>query len=357
MSLSPIATSTYSTPVNPKPLKPVASMCAVRAVKATSVTVKPSVRVTSSRGVHTDVLRLKHAGKQSVLIQWELVGAEDAPLIVVAGGISANRHVVSSELFPDKGWWEAQHGQGIDLSRFRVLSIDWLGADGALDAPIDTADQADAVRSVLDALRLPKLHAWVGASYGAMVGLQFAARYAERVETLVAISGAHRSHPYSSAWRAVQRRIAALSASGCAEAEALSLARQLAMLSYRTPEEFNQRFPEAPSVSDDGIVRVAAEDYLDACGSKFIGRMPNIAYQRLSESIDLHRVNPADIHVPTHVVAVAEDRLVPLHDLMELANELPQSEIHVFGSHFGHDAFLKETQEISRLLTLALDPN
>lgn len=357
MSLSPIPSPTYSSNTNDQPQKPVTSMCAVRAAKATTALPKPNVRITSSRGVHTDVLRLKHAGKQHVVIQWELVGAEDAPLIVVAGGISANRHVVSSELFPNQGWWEAQHGQGIDLSRFRVLSIDWLGADGELDAPIDTADQADAMMSVIHALRLPKLHAWIGASYGAMVGLQFAARYGDCLGTLVAISGAHRSHPYSSAWRAVQRRIAALADAGCEANDALSLARQLAMLSYRTPEEFNQRFPDAPNISADGTVRVAAEDYLDACGSKFIGRMPNVAYQRLSESIDLHRVNPADIHVPTHVIAVTEDRLVPLHDLMTLANELPQAEIHVFSSHFGHDAFLKETQEIARLLTFALDQN
>ena len=38
-----------------------------------------------------------------------------------------------------RGWWEAQVGAGraIDPARHHVLAIDWLGADGVLDVPID----------------------------------------------------------------------------------------------------------------------------------------------------------------------------------------------------------------------------
>lgn len=98
---------------------------------------------------------------------------------------------------------------------------------------------------MLDALGIGRLHGFVGYSYGALVGLQFAIRHEARVGTLVAVSGAHRAHPYAAAWRALQRRAVALGQLQCAEQHGLALARQFAMLSYRTPEEFSERF-DAP---------------------------------------------------------------------------------------------------------------
>ena len=51
-----------------------------------------------------------------------------------------------------------------------------------------------------------------------------------------------RDSPYAAAWRALQRKAVALGQLQCADAQGLSLARQFAMLSYRTPEEFGERF-------------------------------------------------------------------------------------------------------------------
>ena len=79
------------------------------------------------------------------------------------------------------------------------------------------------------------------------------------------------------------------------------------------------------------------------------------AFLRLSESIDLHRVEPREVGVPTTVVAIAEDRLVPLEDLFALSEALPRGEIHVLRSKFGHDAFLTETRAIGDLIVGALD--
>ena len=82
---------------------------------------------------------------------------------------------------------------------FRILAFDYVGADGSIDAPIDTADQADAVALLLDALGIDVLEAFVGYSYGALVGLQLAARHPQRLRKLIAVSGAHRAHPYAAA--------------------------------------------------------------------------------------------------------------------------------------------------------------
>jgi homoserine O-acetyltransferase len=299
---------------------------------------------------------LRHAGARELRLSFEWHGPEDAPVLLVAGGISAHRHVCSSAQFPEAGWWSEQAGPGLslDTNRFRVLAIDWVGADGSLDVAIDSADQADAFAAVLDRIGVRRVAAFVGCSYGAMVGLQFAARYPDRIGCLLAISGADRAHPYSSAWRALQRRIAALGRSEGGCREALSLARQLAMLSYRTPEEFAERFVESPSLID-GRARCAAEDYLDACGSSYVARTPLTAFLRLSESIDLHEVAPESICVPTVLVAIEEDRLVPRHSLVELSERLPAARrLHLLRSRYGHDAFLKEPAAIGGIIRATL---
>ena len=310
----------------------------------------------AARGVVHAELRLRHLGTCSVRIAFECLGDASCPVIVVAGGISADRHVAASARFPEPGWWDAQVGIGraIDPRRRCVLAIDWLGGDGAPDGPIDPADQADAIAAVLDALGIRRVAAFVGCSYGAMVGLHFARAHRSRLEQLVAISGCARAHPYASAWRALQRRAVALGALQCDEAAGLALARELAMLSYRTPEEFAGRF-DAPARVANGRVRCGAEDYLDACGSKFAGRFPAATFLRLSESIDLHDVDAAQIDVPATVVAVAEDRLVPIEDAYRLFEQLHGAkQLRVLRSRFGHDAFLKEHEEIARLLGEAL---
>jgi homoserine O-acetyltransferase/O-succinyltransferase len=305
------------------------------------------------RGCVRTTLALQHAGVRNVEIAYELVGPADAPVVLAAGGISAHRHVVASAAFPEAGWWQTQSGLGLDTTRIRLLAIDWLGADGQLDAPIDSTDQADAIASVLDALGIGKLAAFLGSSYGAMVGLQFSARYPQRVAKLVAISGAHRSHPYASAWRALQRQAVALGQLQCDASQGLALARQLAMLSYRTPGEFAERFADAPTLAN-GRVRVAAENYLEHCAATWVARTSPIAFLRLSESIDLHAIDPRTVPVPTTVIAIAEDRLVPLEDLYALAEALPRGEILVLRSKFGHDAFLTETLEIGSILERTL---
>ena len=298
---------------------------------------------------------MRHAGVRDVELRHELLGEPGLPVLLVAGGISAGRHVAASDAFPQPGWWDCQAGRGqaLDPARHRILSIDWLGADGCLDAPIDPADQADAIAAVLDALGIDDLAGFVGCSYGGMVGLQFAARHPRRLQRLVAISGSHRAHPYSSAWRALQRRAVALGALQCDERDGLALARQLAILSYRTPEEFDERFADAAVVN--GRVRTGAEDYLDHCGAKYAGRTPATAFLRLSESIDLQALEPEAIDAPVTVVAIAEDRLVPVDDAFALAERLRgETRLRVLRSKYGHDAFLKEPVAVAEVLRESL---
>jgi homoserine O-acetyltransferase/O-succinyltransferase len=309
-----------------------------------------------ARGVVETSMLLRHAGHRRVGIRYECQGVAGAPVVLVAGGISAGRHVASQAADASAGWWEAQVGaqRVLDPAHCRILAIDWLGSDGLLDVPIDPADQSEAILAVLDALGIETLAAFVGCSYGAMVGLQFAAAHGHRLCQLVAISGCDRAHPYASAWRALQRRAVALGALQCDEAAGLALARELAMLSYRTPEEFAKRF-QGPARIAHGRVRCSAEDYLDACGRRFVERCAPTAFLRLSESIDLQDVDVSRIDVQTTLVAVEEDRLLPIEDAYRLIARLRcRTRLRVLRSRYGHDAFLKEDAAISAVLREAL---
>ncbi len=301
-------------------------------------------------------LPMRHARIRRVRLRLEWIGPRHSPAVWVAGGISAHRHLAANALDVGDGWWQSAVGRGraLDPGCHRLIGFDWLGADGSLDAPIDSADQADAIAAALDHLGIARLHAFVGASYGAMVGLAFAARHPQRLARLVVLSGAHRPHPYASAFRALQRQIVALGQLQCDGGNGLSLARQLAMLSYRTAEEFAERF-DAPVTLDGGRARCAAEDYLDACGARYQRDWSPTAFLRLSESIDLHCVDPAMVTTPVHLFAVEQDWLAPPAEIEALAAALPTpASVTKIASRYGHDAFLKETAEVDAFLRAAL---
>lgn len=272
-------------------------------------------------------------------------------MLAVAGGISAGRHVLASEAFPDLGWWQPQADA---FNGYRVVAIDWIGADGSLDRPIDPADQAAGIAALLDYRGIDAVAAFIGASYGAMVGMHFAARYPKRLGGLLAISAAGRAHPFASACRALQRQAIRFGEENHDPAGGVALARALAILTYRTPEEFAERFAEAPLVVD-GQVRVAAQSYLNAHGERHCRRMGAAAYRRLSESIDLHRIDPSSIDVPLTLVAVEQDALVPAADIEAFAAAAPHADYRLIHSRFGHDAFLKEEAQVAAIIAQFLD--
>lgn len=294
------------------------------------------------------------AGQVDVRYQW--TGAPDAPTIIVQGGISADRHVTGTEGKP--GWWSelVGHDQAIDLANCRVLSIDWLTSADFDNRPraISSEDQADALAGLVDALGIGRVAAFVGSSYGAMAALAFAARHPDKLDKLVLLAGAHRAHPMATAQRAIQRQILRLGQASGQINEALSLARQLAMTTYRGSDEFARRFDGAPDYRE-GRFHFPVEDYLEHAGRSFVQRFDLERFLALSESIDLHDVAPESINVPATLIGFPSDRLVPLADLCELQRRLRGSAtLEVVDSPYGHDAFLKETNKLAPLLRQAI---
>jgi homoserine O-acetyltransferase len=105
------------------------------------------------------------------------------------------------------------------------------------------------------------------------------------------------------------------------ERDGLSIARGIAITSYLTPDYFEDR------INLDGLYNApAAEDrigrYLKSRGDQFADGWTSERYNSLSLSLDLHSVQPEQIAVPTTIVAVSSDRLVPIAQARELARRL-----------------------------------
>ena len=360
---------------------------------------------------------LYHGGRLSgIRVAWRLAGPANAPVVCALGGISANRRVFDQEN-PKQGWWSevVGPGQALDAERFRVLSFDYLGGSAETTGPgratlaavpvaaalslasvdssstagagdsvttrvgsdstasgscslkagdsaheagsafpnISTYDQAELLVRLLNNLGLKSLRAIVGGSYGGMVALAFGERYPERVSRLVVIGAADRTHPMATAWRSVQRQILRFAVDCGRPKDGLQLARALAMSTYRSAEEFEARFDGAPTRNGTRFA-FPVEQYLFARGTDFAERNHPEAVLCLSESIDLHHVDATRIFVPTTIIAIREDQLVPLTDLRGLAARLPVAKLHEISSIYGHDAFLKESDQLRGIFAVAL---
>ncbi len=301
-------------------------------------------------------------------VPFELTGAEGAPLLVLLGGISADRHVCANLADPSAGWWRRIVGPGlaIDPSRWRVLGIDFIGAPGTIDPlgdhggrarfNVTPGDQADAVAAVLDHLGEERAHRVVGASYGGNVALALGIRHAERADGVVLVAAAHRPHPLATGVRGAQRAIMELGRDHGREADAVAIARALAFTTYKTAAGLDARFDFAADVSE-GRPAHPVDGYLLSRGRAFAERFDARAYLTLSGSIDLCDLRPEELTLPSWLISWEEDGLVPLW-LVEEAHRRAgaRSTLRVLRSAAGHDAFLLADPAYAEALREACAP-
>lgn len=279
-------------------------------------------------------------------IRLRLFGESAKPAIAVAGGISADRNV--ADVGGESGWWRdiVSRTGPISLADYCVIGFDFLPNPGEAARTISSADQARSLALALAAINIPCVKAFVGASYGGMVALAFAEEFPDRLEKLCVISAADRPHPSATALRGVQRRIIDFASRCGAPEEGVSLARQIAMVTYRTPEEFERRFRHAPGEAAGEPYDVCR--YLISRGEAYQSAPER--YVTLSDSIDRHSIEPARITAPSLFLAALSDRLVPPADIRRVAERVRDGRFVSFNSPYGHDAFLKETSTIGPII-------
>jgi homoserine O-acetyltransferase len=317
---------------------------------------------------------------------WGELSAARDNAIVIFTGLSPSAHASSSPEDKAPGWWEEMVGPSrpIDTRKFFVICINSLGscfgssgpastnpATGEayrLDFPVLTLeDVANLGREVIRSLQIEHLYAVVGPSMGGMTAQAYAAMYPGTYERLLVISAGARSMPFATALRALQREMIRRDPDwndgnypkGAGPITGMRLARKLGMITYRSAEEWEQRFgrervPEERKSGDSFALDFEVESYLEAHAKKFTGQFDPNCYLYLSRASDIFDIAEhggsvaaglARINAPKAlVIGVATDLLFPLHQQEEIAEGIRQSsgsvEFLELPSIQGHDSFL-----------------
>ena len=307
--------------------------------------------------------------------------------ILIFTGLSPSAHAASSEKDPSTGWWEDMIGSGkpLDTDRYFIVCVNSLGScfgstgaasiDPATQQPyrltfpvLTVEDIANSASHVLDSLGIDQLHTVVGASMGGMSALAFALNHASRCRRLVSISSAARALPHAIALRSLQREIirkdplwqhGQYDAANHGPVTGMRLARKLGMISYRSGEEWAERFgrERAPDFAEQDTpfgIDFEVESYLESHADRFIGSFDANCYLYLSRAMDLFdgldhggslAASFSDLQLQSAlVIGVRTDALFPLSQQQELADALggkvPDVAFVPLDSIQGHDSFL-----------------
>jgi homoserine O-acetyltransferase/O-succinyltransferase len=295
--------------------------------------------------IHDHITTLELDCGSFVTAKARVYGPVGAPGIIVLGGISAHRFLLGDHA-DRASWWPGIAGPGLALDplRHQLLAFDFLAGEVRPFPRVE--DQAEALLALADAAGFETFQI-VGASYGGTIALALAALAPDRVTGLHVLCAAACPHPMTTALRAIQRDIVEFALARGDGAGGVDLARRLAMTTYRTPDEFKARFAgPAPGSCDAAGV----EAYLAARGADYAAHTSPQRFLALSRSMDAARIDSASIRAPLRLFAVEEDRLVPASDVAALANAIPGAALTRISSLYGHDAFLKEVEAVTRFL-------
>ncbi len=319
---------------------------------------------------------------------WGQLSERGDNAILLFTGLSPSAHASSSPKNPASGWWEDMIGAGLplDTERFFIICVNSLGScfgsTGAASIDPQTGeryrlnfpaltleDVAAGGYAVIRHLGIDRLHTVVGCSMGGMSALAFCVMYPQATDNLVSISSAARALPFAIAVRSLQREMIQKDPKWLggnydpADPPLVGqrLARKLGMITYRSAEEWQQRFgreriagegdPATPFYGD-----FAVESYLEAQANKFTGQFDPNCYLYLSRASDLFDLAEHGGSLKAGfermrlrralVIGVVSDILFPLQQQRELADGLGLAADKVAFEALdcikGHDSFLAD---------------
>ncbi len=349
---------------------------------------------------HAGVFSMHKGGElhdpQFAFETWGALNAAKDNAVLIFSGLSPSAHAASSSADRSPGWWEEMIGSGLplDTDRYFIICVNSLGScfgstgpaspdplsgeTYRLNFPVLTLeDVADGAALVVDHLGIDVLHSVIGCSMGGMSGLAFCLRHTGRARGFVSISSAARALPFSIAVRSLQREMIRADRkwdngnypTDVPPLVGQRLARKLGMITYRSAEEWKQRFGRErsthPSHSQDPFVAdFSVESYLENHANKFSGAFDANCYLYLSRASDLFDLaeyggslrsgfERLDLE-RTLVIGVETDILFPLEQQRELADGFAavcdDTEFVALDCLRGHDSFLVEMDAFRPLL-------
>ena len=347
-----------------------------------------------------DRFALKRGGElaevQLAYETWGQRNVQGTNSILLFGGLSPSAHACASTEDPTPGWWEWMVGPGkpIDTDAYHVICVNPMGSCFGSTGPasinpeigkpygpdfpeLSIEDMARSAHALVELLGIQTLHTVIGVSLGGMTALAYAIEFADEVEQLVSISSAMRAEAAAIAMRSLQREIIRNDPAweqgyyppAAGPQNGMRMARKLGLISYRSAEEWRQRFGHervaAESTSSDEFsLEFQVESYLDANARKFVSCFDANCYLYLSRSMDWFDV--ADFAATDEaalarvtarralVIGVETDTLYPIHQQRAMADLLCEQgadvEFVVMPSIQGHDAFLVDRERFAPVL-------
>ncbi|GAA4947168.1 hypothetical protein GCM10023314_20590 [Algibacter agarivorans] len=279
-----------------------------------------------------------------------------APIVLVNHALTGNSNVAGKD-----GWWEDLVGNNkvIDTKLYTVLAfnIPGNGFDGfVIDNYKDfvARDIANLFLIGLKALKIEKLFAAIGGSLGGGIAWEMAVLKPDFTAHLIVVATDWKSTDWLIANCQIQEQFLLNSKHPVHDA------RMHAMLCYRTPESFKERFQRSKN-EDLEIFNV--ESWLLHHGKKLQERFQLSAYKlmnQLLKTIDVTKNRKADLNVlenieaNIHIVGVDSDLFFTAEENRQTHKQLAVTHANVtyneINSVHGHDAFLMEYEQLEKII-------
>jgi homoserine O-acetyltransferase len=327
---------------------------------------------------------------------WGTLNAQRSNAVMVEHALTGDSHALGEEGpgHPTPGWWQGLIGPGlgVDTDEWFVVcsnvlggcrgttgpsSLDPQGAPYGSRFPVITVrDQVSVEVALADHLGIETWHCVIGGSMGGMRSLEWTLGYPERVARSVVLAVGAASTAEEIAFSALQVRIIQSDPAfhggdyydrGESPSAGLAIARGLGQITYRTAEEFDERFGRSAQSNGDVLREdvYAVESYLSYHGEKLSRRFDANSYIVLSEAMNHHDVGRGrggvaqalgSVRSPMTVIGIDSDRLYPLSLQRRIAELVPSAApLSVITSLMGHDGFLLEADQIGKIVRGALE--
>jgi homoserine O-acetyltransferase len=313
-------------------------------------------------------------------------------VILICHPLTASAHAAGWHSRDDKkpGLWDPLIGPGkaINTDKYYVICINVLGScygttgpasinpetgkEYGSDFPVITiGDMVHLQKIVLDKLEIKEIQAVIGGSMGGMQALKLAVEYPDYVNKVLPIGTPGRLKAQSIAYN--QIAIEAIKNdpdwqqgdyynSNRRPTKGMSLARKLGMITFRSPQSFQDRFGRK-RMNDSAFYTLdnqfEVNSYLDYQGEKFVNRFDANSFIYLTKAMDLYDLGRgyesfesalSRIKAKVLMVTIDSDQLFPPEESLEVIQVLKKTEGKVkhyqIESEIGHDSFLVEFDKL-----------
>ncbi len=289
------------------------------------------------------------------------------------------------------GWWDDMIGPGkaMDTNRYFVICSNVIGGckgstgpssinpetdkPYALDFPVITvADMVEAQRHLLDYLGIEKLLCVIGGSMGGMQVLQWTSAYPERITAAIPIATALKHSPQQIAFDEVIRQSIMADPAwrggyyyeqGQPE-KGLALARMIGHITFMSDQSMEEKFSRKlknDHLSFQFIDDFEVEGYLRYRGYNFVKRFDANSYLYITKAMDYFDLSGEKFmpsvkktSVKFLILSFKSDWLYPTHQSQDIVRLLKRKHAYTtyfdLSSNYGHDAFLVEVEDETRLI-------